>query len=196
MYLSRFFVHSETQELHHDTDQFIEKVALLIEQEGIDAWFELEPSILLGADADSYRKVTDTLDVWFDSGVTHDTVLKANESLEYPAELYLEGSDQHRGWFQSSLLTSVAINEGKAPYKRVVTHGFTVDAKGMKMSKSKGNVVAPQKVMNQLGADILRLWVAATDYRTEMSVSDEILETHGRCLSSFQKYCALFIIES
>jgi len=170
------FVHSETQELHHDTDQFIEKVALLIEQEGIDAWFELEPSILLGADADSYRKVTDTLDVWFDSGVTHDTVLKANESLEYPAELYLEGSDQHRGWFQSSLLTSVAINEGKAPYKRVVTHGFTVDAKGMKMSKSKGNVVAPQKVMNQLGADILRLWVAATDYRTEMSVSDEILK--------------------
>ncbi|MES9845248.1 MAG: class I tRNA ligase family protein, partial [Candidatus Sedimenticola sp. 6PFRAG5] len=115
------------------------------------------------------------LDVWFDSGTTHFSVLKPHEGLEYPADLYLEGSDQHRGWFQSSLLTSVAINDS-APYKGVLTHGFTVDAKGHKMSKSQGNVVSPQKVMKALGADIIRLWVAATDYRGEMTVSDEILK--------------------
>lgn len=170
------FIHNETQELHPDTSTLIEKVSQKIEQEGIDAWFDLDEKELLGADADNYSKVTDTLDVWFDSGVTHDTVLHADDRLQFPADLYLEGSDQHRGWFQSSLLTSVAINNGADPYKNVVTHGFTVDAKGMKMSKSKGNVVAPQKVMNMLGADILRLWVAATDYRTEMGVSDEILK--------------------
>lgn len=170
------FIDRETQELHPDTATLIEKVAVLIEEKGIDAWFDLDVSTLLGDDADKYSKVVDTLDVWFDSGVTHDTVLQADERLEFPADLYLEGSDQHRGWFQSSLLSSVAINNGSAPYKSVVTHGFTVDAKGMKMSKSKGNVVAPQKVMNQLGADALRLWVAATDYRSEMSVSDEILK--------------------
>ena len=170
------FIHRETQELHPDTVALIEKVANKIEEQGIDAWFELDAKELLGDEADSYAKVTDTLDVWFDSGVTHDTVLNADERLSFPADLYLEGSDQHRGWFQSSLLTSVAMYDGKAPYRSVVTHGFTVDAKGMKMSKSKGNVVAPQKVMNALGADILRLWVAATDYRNEMSVSDEILK--------------------
>ncbi|MEQ8938530.1 MAG: isoleucine--tRNA ligase, partial [Gammaproteobacteria bacterium] len=170
------FIHNETQELHPDTANLIEQVSQKIEQEGIDAWFDLDEKELLGDDADNYSKVTDTLDVWFDSGVTHDTVLQADDRLQFPANLYLEGSDQHRGWFQSSLLTSVAINNGAGPYKNVVTHGFTVDAKGMKMSKSKGNVVAPQKVMNMLGADILRLWVAATDYRTEMGVSDEILK--------------------
>jgi isoleucyl-tRNA synthetase len=170
------FIHRETQELHPETSELIAKVAELIDDKGIDAWFDLEPSELLGDEAEQYRKVIDTLDVWFDSGVTHDSVLNADERLDFPADLYLEGSDQHRGWFQSSLLTSVAINNGKQPYHKVVTHGFTVDAKGMKMSKSKGNVVAPQKVMNVLGADILRLWVASTDYRTEMSVSDEILK--------------------
>ncbi len=170
------FIHRETQELHPDTSNLIEKVAGKIEEEGIDAWFELDAKELLGDDAESYAKVTDTLDVWFDSGVTHNTVLNADKRLSFPADLYLEGSDQHRGWFQSSLLTSVAMHDGKEPYRNVVTHGFTVDAKGMKMSKSKGNVVAPQKVMNALGADILRLWVAATDYRNEMSVSDEILK--------------------
>jgi isoleucyl-tRNA synthetase len=170
------FIDRETQEPHPDTANLIEKVAVLIEENGIDAWFDLDASTLLGDDAEKYSKVVDTLDVWFDSGVTHDTVLNADERLSSPADLYLEGSDQHRGWFQSSLLTSVAINNGEAPYKNVVTHGFTVDAKGMKMSKSKGNVVAPQKVMNMLGADALRLWVAATDYRSEMSVSDEILK--------------------
>jgi len=130
---------------------------------------------VLGKEAEDYDKVVDTLDVWFDSGVSHACVLDADERLSFPADLYLEGSDQHRGWFQSSLLTSVAMN-GKAPYRQVLTHGFTVDALGKKMSKSRGNVVAPQKVMKTLGADILRLWVAATDYRNEMAVSDEILK--------------------
>ena len=170
------FIHRETQQLHPHTPALIEQVATKIEASGIDAWFELDAAELLGADADKYAKVTDTLDVWFDSGVTHETVLQADDRLSFPAQLYLEGSDQHRGWFQSSLLTSVAIHAGHGPYENVVTHGFTVDPGGMKMSKSRGNVVAPQKVMNQLGADILRLWVAATDYRSEMHVSDEILK--------------------
>jgi isoleucyl-tRNA synthetase len=169
------FVHKQTGDLHPETERLIEEVANKVEGSSIDAWFNLEPEELLGADAENYDKVSDTLDVWFDSGVTHYSVLDAHEQLHTPADLYLEGSDQHRGWFQSSLLTSVAIRNA-APYKEVLTHGFTVDAKGQKMSKSRGNVVAPQKVVNQLGADILRLWVAATDYRGEMSVSDEILK--------------------
>lgn len=169
------FVNSKTGDIHPRMAQLIEQVALNVEQQGIDVWFELEPKDILGDDADQYEKVTDTLDVWFDSGVTHATVIGRREELTYPADLYLEGSDQHRGWFQSSLLTSIAMNHS-APYKAVLTHGFAVDANGKKMSKSKGNVVAPQKVVNNLGADILRLWVAATDYRNEMSVSDEILK--------------------
>jgi len=170
-----FFVHKETGELHPDTVALVERVAQLVEREGIQAWFDLEPADLLDDDAKYYDKVADTLDVWFDSGVTHACVLGPREELVYPADLYLEGSDQHRGWFQSSLLTSVAMN-GHAPYKGVLTHGFTVDADGKKMSKSLGNVVSPQTVMKTLGADIIRLWVAATDYRAEMSVSDEILK--------------------
>ena len=169
------FVDKHSGQLHPNTDELIEKVAQRVEQGGIEAWFSLDPRELLGDAAEQYQKVPDTLDVWFDSGVTHFSVLDQHEQLHTPADLYLEGSDQHRGWFQSSLLTSVAIRKA-APYKTVLTHGFTVDAKGQKMSKSKGNVVAPQKVVNQLGADILRLWVAATDYRSEMSVSDEILK--------------------
>ncbi len=169
------FIHKESQKLHPDTAVLIEKVALRIEAQGIDGWFDLAPAELLGSDADEYVKVNDTLDVWFDSGVTHVGVLERRSELAFPADLYLEGSDQHRGWFQSSLLASVAIH-GRAPYRAVLTHGFTVDAKGMKMSKSTGNVVAPQKVVNALGADILRLWVASTDYSSEMSVSDEILK--------------------
>ncbi|WP_303907611.1 isoleucine--tRNA ligase, partial [Thiohalomonas denitrificans] len=169
------FVHKSTGELHPETSQLIAKVAEKVEQGGIDAWFDLEPAELLGDSAADYDKVTDTLDVWFDSGVTHACVLDRREELHAPADLYLEGSDQHRGWFQSSLLTSVAT-KGQAPYKSVLTHGFTVDAKGQKMSKSRGNVVAPQKVVGTLGADILRLWVASADYRAEMAVSDEILK--------------------
>ncbi|MDT8403760.1 isoleucine--tRNA ligase [Sulfuriflexus sp.] len=169
------FVHKSTGALHPDTQALIEQVAGRIEEQGIDAWFEMQAAELLGDAAADYDKVTDTLDVWFDSGVTHRAVLERRDELACPADLYLEGSDQHRGWFQSSLLSAVAMR-GQAPYKAVLTHGFTVDARGHKMSKSKGNTVAPQKVIKTLGADILRLWVAATDYSKEMSVSDEILK--------------------
>ncbi len=174
------FVDKETSELHPRTRELFEVIAKKIEQQGIDAWFELSDADLasdelLGSDAEKYIKVADTLDVWFDSGVTHATVIKEREDLVFPADLYLEGSDQHRGWFQSSLLTSVAMNK-VAPYKEVLTHGFVVDAKGKKMSKSLGNVIAPQKIVNNLGADILRLWVASTDYSGEITVSDEILK--------------------
>ncbi|HSN22957.1 MAG TPA: isoleucine--tRNA ligase, partial [Methylomicrobium sp.] len=169
-----FFVHKETGELHPRTVELIEPIAKRIEERGIDAWFDLEPAELLGEDAAYYDKISDTLDVWFDSGVTHACVLGRRDQLTFPADLYLEGSDQHRGWFQSSLLASAAMSD-LAPYKAVLTHGFTVDADGKKMSKSKGNVVAPQSVMKDLGADILRLWVASADYRSEMTVSDEIL---------------------
>jgi isoleucyl-tRNA synthetase len=169
------FIDKHTGELHPDSSRLIEEVARRVEQKGIEAWFELEPEELLGEEASRYEKVGDTLDVWFDSGATHFAVLNPRQELEFPADLYLEGSDQHRGWFQSSLMISVAINDC-APYRGVLTHGFTVDAKGHKMSKSLGNVVSPQDVMKTLGADIIRLWVAATDYRGEMTVSDEILK--------------------
>ena len=168
------FVHQETSQLHPDTQQLFETIAQRIEQGGINAWFDLDPAELLGEDAADYRKVTDVLDVWFDSGTTHASVLGRREGLHFPADLYLEGSDQHRGWFQSSLLTSVAIH-GCAPYKGLLTHGFTVDQDGRKMSKSLGNVIPPQDVMNTLGADILRLWIASTDFTKEMTVSHEIL---------------------
>jgi isoleucyl-tRNA synthetase len=170
------FLHKETGKLHPDTARLLEEVARRIEQKGVDAWFELDAPSLLGKEAAQYEKVTDILDVWFDSGVTHGCVLETRPELQYPADLYLEGSDQHRGWFQSSLLTSAAIH-ARAPYKAVLTHGFTVDANGRKMSKSLGNDMGlPQKAIKTLGADILRLWVAATDYRAEMSISDEILK--------------------
>lgn len=169
------FVDKRTGEPHPRTLELIEQVALRMEEQGIDAWSELDPKELLGDEADKYEKVTDILDVWFDSGVTHATVLEHREGHRVPADLYLEGSDQHRGWFQSSLLASVAMR-GDAPYKGVLTHGFTVDETGRKMSKSLGNVVAPQKVVNSLGADILRLWVASADYSGEIAVSDEILK--------------------
>ncbi len=167
------FVHQQTGKLHPRTVELIEQVAQRVEEKGIDAWFQLDPAELLGEEAGEYDKVTDTLDVWFDSGVSHACVLDRRDQLQRPADLYLEGSDQHRGWFQSSLLTSVAVT-GKAPYRAALTHGFTVDAKGQKMSKSRGNDTPPQKVVNKLGADILRLWVAGTDYRNEMTVSDEV----------------------
>jgi len=169
------FVNKETQELHPNTAELIEEVAQRIEKEGIEAWFQLATEELLGEEAANYEKVTDTLDVWFDSGVSHFSVMQKREELAYPADLYLEGSDQHRGWFQSSLKTAVAMN-GTAPYREVLTHGFFVDAEGRKMSKSLGNTVAPDLIFKQYGADILRLWVAATDYRGEMTVSDEIFK--------------------
>lgn len=170
-----FFVHRDTHALHPRTDELLEEIACLVEQEGIDAWFDLDATSLLGEEAQQYYKLTDTLDVWFDSGTTHATVLKKDPQLKHPADLYLEGSDQHRGWFQSSLLTGCAI-DGHAPYAALLTHGFVVDGQGYKMSKSKGNVIAPQKIADTLGADILRLWVASTDYSGELSISDEILK--------------------
>ena len=168
------FINKNTGELHPDTEKLFEVVAKKIELDGIEAWFKLKVEDVLGVEAKDYEKTTDTLDVWFDSGVSHYAVLKASNYLSDVADMYLEGSDQHRGWFQSSLLTSCAINE-RAPYKQVLTHGFTVDQNGHKMSKSLGNVIPPQKVVNSLGADILRLWIGSTDYSGEMTVSDEIL---------------------
>jgi len=169
------FLNRKTGEPHPDSARLMEAVADRIAEHGLEAWDELDPAELLGEEAGDYEKANDILDVWLDSGLTHYCVLAARKELEVPAALYLEGSDQHRGWFQSSLLTGVALN-GEAPYKGVLTHGFTVDAEGRKMSKSVGNVVSPQKVVNSVGADILRLWVAATDYRREIAVSDEILK--------------------
>ena len=169
------FIHRETRELHPRTLELIAQVADRVESEGIDYWFDLDPKDLLGDEAALYDKVTDVMDVWADSGVSFECVGHLRPELAAPVEMYLEGSDQHRGWFHSSLLMSEALYE-RAPYKSVLTYGFTVDDKGRKMSKSLGNVVAPDKVMSTLGADVLRLWVAATDYTSEMSVSDEILK--------------------
>ncbi len=168
------FSHRETGAPHPRSVEFMRTVADRIEQRGVDAWYDLDPAELLGADAPHYDKVTDILDVWFDSGISHDAVL-ATRGLGKPADMYLEGSDQHRGWFHSALLTGIAMDKA-APYRQVLTHGFTVDEHGKKMSKSLGNVVEPQKVIDQLGADVLRLWVASADYRNEMSVSDTILK--------------------
>jgi isoleucyl-tRNA synthetase len=168
------FAHKETGQPHPDSVALMRAVAAKVELHGVEAWYELDPAELLGADAPHYDKVTDILDVWFDSGVTHEAVLAAR-GLGKPAAMYLEGSDQHRGWFHSSLLTGIAMDRA-APYRQVLTHGFTVDEQGKKMSKSLGNVIEPQKVIDQMGADVLRLWIAATDYRNEMSVSDTILK--------------------
>ncbi|GAA5233885.1 isoleucine--tRNA ligase [Verticiella sediminum] len=191
-----FFVHKETGALHPRTPELIEEVAQRIERGGIEAWQSLDARELLGDEADQYEKNKDTLDVWFDSGSTHTTVLGGapgqgvgdghgshGESLAWPADLYLEGSDQHRGWFHSSLLTSCMMY-GRAPYKALLTHGFVVDGQGRKMSKSVGNVIAPQKVSDTLGAEILRLWVASTDYSGELSISDEILK---RVVESYRR---------
>ena len=168
-----FFVHKDTNELHPRTPELIEEVAKLIEQEGIDGWYNRDAAEFIDADAEQYNAVRDTLDVWFDSGTTHYAVLREREELTDPADLYLEGSDQHRGWFQSSLLTSVAINQ-RAPYKGLLTHGFVVDEKGRKMSKSLGNIITPQEIIKDMGADGLRFWIASADYRYEMTAGKEI----------------------
>jgi isoleucyl-tRNA synthetase len=180
-----FFVHRETGELHPRTLELLEEVAKRVERGGIEAWQDLDPRELLGDEADHYVKNRDTLDVWFDSGTTHETVLRGSHADEshFPAEMYLEGSDQHRGWFHSSLLTSCMLN-GVPPYKSLLTHGFVVDGQGRKMSKSLGNVIAPQKVADSLGAEIIRLWVTSTDYSGELSLSDEILK---RVVESYRR---------
>ncbi|MEA9976046.1 MULTISPECIES: isoleucine--tRNA ligase [unclassified Pseudomonas] len=174
-----FFLHKESGELHPRTVELMEEVALRVEQEGIEAWFKMDASELLGDEAPKYDKISDTLDVWFDSGTTHWHVLRGSHPMGHEsgprADLYLEGSDQHRGWFHSSLLTGCML-DNHAPYRELLTHGFVVDENGRKMSKSLNNVVAPQKVNDSLGADIMRLWVSATDYSGEMAVSDQILQ--------------------
>lgn len=172
-----FFVHKESGQLHPRTPELLEQIAQRVEQHGIEAWQALDPKELLGDDADNYVKNKDTLDVWFDSGSTHQTVLRGSHAaqLQFPADLYLEGSDQHRGWFHSSLLTSAMLN-GRAPYNALLTHGFVVDGEGRKMSKSLKNGVEPQKVADSLGAEILRLWVASSDYSGEITISEEILK--------------------
>ena len=187
-----FFVHRETGALHPRTLDVLERVAEGVEKEGIEAWQHVTAEEMLGPAAADYERVRDTLDVWFDSGATHETVLGGPnnraggshaESLAFPADLYLEGSDQHRGWFHSSLLVSCMLN-GTPPYRALLTHGFVVDGDGRKMSKSMGNVILPQKVVGTLGADILRLWVASTDYSGELSISDEILK---RVVESYRR---------
>ncbi len=174
------FIHRETGEPHPNSPALMRKVAERVEREGADAWYALDAAELLGEQAQDYDKVKDILDVWFDSGVSHECVLaqRPQDGLRKPADMYLEGSDQHRGWFHSALLTGIAM-DGHAPYRQVLTHGFTVDEHGKKMSKSIGNTVEPQKVIDQMGADVLRLWVASADYRNEMSVSDTILKRSG-----------------
>jgi isoleucyl-tRNA synthetase len=180
-----FFIHKETGALHPRALELLEQVAKRVEEGGIEAWQTLEARHLLGDDAERYEKVKDTLDVWFDSGSTHYTVLRGSHRAEtgFPADLYLEGSDQHRGWFHSSLLVA-SMMDGVPPYRGLLTHGFVVDGEGRKMSKSLGNVIAPQEVMGELGADILRLWVAATDYSGELSISREILK---RVVESYRR---------
>jgi isoleucyl-tRNA synthetase len=169
------FTHRVTGALHPRSAELIDDVAEMVRRDGIDAWYDFDTSLLLGAEAADYERVSDIMDVWFDSGVMHHCVSASRPEITAPADLYLEGSDQHRGWFHSSLLTSVALHD-RAPYRGVLTHGFTIDDKGRKMSKSLGNVIAPQKVIGTLGADVLRFWIAATDYANEMSLSDEILK--------------------
>jgi isoleucyl-tRNA synthetase len=168
------FVHKDSGDLHPRTQELIEVVADRVERDGVEAWFALDPAEVLGADAADYEKLKDVMDVWADSGVSFDFMAATRPGFTMPMDLYLEGSDQHRGWFQSSLLMSEALYE-RAPFRGVLTHGFTVDEKGRKMSKSLGNVILPQKVVGSLGADVLRLWVAATDYANEMSVSDALI---------------------
>jgi isoleucyl-tRNA synthetase len=172
-----FFVHKETGELHPRTLELLEEVAKRVENEGIEAWLALDPRELIGDDANLYEKNRDTLDVWFDSGTTHWHVLRGShkDELQFPADLYLEGSDQHRGWFHSSLLTASML-DGRPPYDALLTHGFTVDGEGRKMSKSLGNGIDPHEVSNRLGAEIIRLWIASTDYSGELAISEEILK--------------------
>ncbi|MDP1567861.1 MAG: class I tRNA ligase family protein, partial [Polaromonas sp.] len=171
-----FFIHTATGELHPRTMEIMDQAAAMVEAGGVEAWSKATSGSIIGNDAPDYIKSTDILDVWFDSGTTHDHVLKHSHAAQstWPADLYLEGHDQHRGWFHSSLLTSCAMYD-QAPYKGLLTHGFTVDGKGRKMSKSEGNVVAPQEVSGKLGAEIIRLWCASTDYSGDLAIDDKIL---------------------
>jgi isoleucyl-tRNA synthetase len=180
-----FFLHKETGALHPRTPELLEEAARRVEKGGIEAWQRVTAEELLGSDSKNYDKARETLDVWFDSGTTHFTVLRRSHSEEssFPADMYLEGSDQHRGWFHSSLLTA-SMMDGHPPYKALLTHGFVIDMEGRKMSKSKGTGMAPQQVSGTLGAEILRLWVASSDYSGELTISNEILK---RVVESYRR---------
>ncbi|CEI58664.1 isoleucine--tRNA ligase [Candidatus Portiera aleyrodidarum] len=171
-----FFIHRKTGLLHKRTIDIMERIAKKVETEGIEAWVKIKSCEFIGEDeAREYKKVNDILDVWFDSGTTHFHVMRGYNLKEEKADLYLEGIDQFRGWFHTSLITGAGIN-GYAPYKELLSHGFTVDSKGRKMSKSIGNVISPQKIIKKYGADILRLWVVSNDYEKEMTMSEEIMK--------------------
>ena len=180
-----FFIHTATGELHPRTMEIMDQAANMVEAGGVEAWSKATAESIIGNEAPDYIKSTDILDVWFDSGTTHDHVLKHSHAAQstWPADLYLEGHDQHRGWFHSSLLTSCAMYD-RAPYKGLLTHGFTVDGKGRKMSKSEGNVVVPQEVSGKLGAEIIRLWCASTDYSGDLGIDDKIL---ARVVDSYRR---------
>lgn len=189
-YSDHAFNSQKTGELHPDILNVMETAAKLIDIDGIDAWHDCDINNLIN-DADDYEKVTDVLDVWFESGVSHACVLEARKELKVPADLYLEGSDQHRGWFQSSLLTSVAMRDN-APYKSVLTHGYVVDALGRKMSKSVGNTISPADIVKNHGADVLRLWAMSVDHTDDMSVSDEILNAVAMHIVVFATPCVFY----
>ena len=181
-----FFIHKTTQQLHPRTLEIMEEVAKRVEKEGVEAWVRAKPEEFLAPEElDQYEKSTDILDVWFDSGVTHYTVMRGShgDDLSWPANLYLEGSDQHRGWFHSSLLTGTML-DGRPPYDALLTHGFLVDEKGEKMSKSKGNTVSPQEICDKYGAEICRLWVASTDYTSELRIGPTIIK---RVVDSYRR---------
>ena len=173
------FVSKKTKEPLKDP-KVIENIAKIFEKEGADCWFTDDPQKFLGKKykKEDYIKSNDIVEVWFDSGATHSYVLEKRKDLHWPASMYLEGSDQHRGWFHSSLLESCGPR-GKAPFKSILTHGFVVDGKGLKMSKSTGNIIAPEDILKKYGADILRTWVAASDYAEDLRLDYSILEQHA-----------------
>jgi len=180
-----FFLHRESGALHPRTPELLEQVAQRVEQRGIEAWQSVTAEEFIAHESAKYEKSRDTLDVWFDSGSTHYTVMRGSHPRDtgFPADLYLEGSDQHRGWFHSSLLVSCML-DGVPPYKGLLTHGFVIDLEGRKMSKSKGNTMAPQEISSTLGAEILRLWVASSDFSGELTISSEILK---RVVESYRR---------
>ena len=173
------FVNKKTKEILVD-DEVNENIAQIYEKEGSDCWFSDDPQRFLGEKykSDEYEKLSDIVEVWFDSGSTHSFVLEKREDLKWPASMYLEGSDQHRGWFHSSLLESCGTR-GKAPFESILSHGFVVDGKGLKMSKSLGNVIAPEDILKKYGADILRIWVASSNYAEDLRIDHSILDQHA-----------------
>jgi isoleucyl-tRNA synthetase len=173
------FINKKTKEILVD-DEVNENIAKIYEREGSDCWFSDDPQRFLGAKykSEDYEKLSDIVEVWFDSGSTHSFVLEKRDDLKWPASMYLEGSDQHRGWFHSSLLESCGTR-GRAPFESILSHGFVVDGKGLKMSKSVGNVIAPEDILKKYGADILRIWVCSSNYAEDLRIDYSILDQHA-----------------